>query len=397
MPDPDASRQPTRPARHAPVAPKQPKQRITALDALRGFALCGIIFINIPQTMEMFAYAGQLPAPLRLFFYGRFYPIFYLLFGVGFGIFLRSAMRRSERPRLLLLRRFVALALLGGVLHLLQPGEVLLPFAITGLLVLLPLSYLPGRALLVVGVLLTVAGVLAGVGGLGLLPGLFALGFALAELRVPERLDESRGRLIGLGVAALVTALLTYGVITLGAPDVAQIRLGMVLSLATAACYTVGFLLLLRTRIGAALSWVLASMGRMALTNYFGAALLFVPIGTVIGLRDSSSWDLAVLLSVCILGFQAVVSILWLRTFGYGPLEWAWRCATYWRWLPIGDARARDGGGHVNGVGAHARTRATGGGDDNDRTGGGDDSDRTGGGVGGSGGDGGGEGGRAGA
>jgi uncharacterized protein len=335
MPDPHV---PIQPEQHAPVTPKR---RIAALDALRGFALCGIIFINIPQTMEMFAYAGQLPAPLRLFFLGRFYPIFYLLFGVGFGIFLRSARRRSERPRLLLVRRFAALALLGGVLHLLQPGEVLLPFAVTGLLVLLPLSYLPGRALLAAGVL-TVAGVLAGVGGLGLLPGLFALGFALAELRVPETLADGRGRLVVLGVVAAVTALLTYGLIMWGPPDVAQIRLGMILSLATAACYTAGFLLLLRTRVGAALSWVLAPMGRMALTNYFGAALLFVPIGTAAGLRGSSSWGLAVLLGVGILAVQAVVSNLWLRVFAYGPLEWAWRCVTYWRWLPIGGAG--DGG-----------------------------------------------------
>ncbi|MFC4587559.1 DUF418 domain-containing protein [Sphaerisporangium corydalis] len=336
---PDASAAPHSPdasvAPIAPVAPVAPKQRISALDALRGFALCGIIFVNIPQTMEMFAYAGQMPTPLRLFFLGRFYPIFYLLFGVGFGIFLRSARRRSERPRLLLVRRFAAMAVLGGVLHLLQPGEVLLPFAVTGLVVLLPLSYVPVRALLAAGVLLLVAGVLAGVGGLGLLPGLFALGFALAELRVPEGLPDARGRLLLTVVVAAVTALAAYGVITLGAPDVAQIRLGMVLSLATAAFYIAVFLLLLRTRAGAALSWVLAPMGRMALTNYFTAALLFVPIGTALGLRGSSQWGLAVLLGVGILTAQAVVSNLWLRVYGYGPLEWAWRCVTYWRWLPI--------------------------------------------------------------
>ncbi|MFD0776503.1 DUF418 domain-containing protein, partial [Streptomonospora algeriensis] len=23
------------------------------------------------------------------------------------------------------------------------------------------------------------------------------------------------------------------------------------------------------------------------------------------------------------------------RAFAYGPLEWVWRCATYWRILPI--------------------------------------------------------------
>jgi uncharacterized protein len=318
--------------------PVTAKRRISALDALRGFALCGIIFINIPQTMEMFAYAGQLPDLLRVFFLGRFYPIFYLLFGVGFGIFLRSAAKRSARPRLLLLRRFAALAVLGAVLHLLQPGEVLLPFAITGLVVLLPLSYLPGRALLTVAVLLTLAGVLVGVGGLGMLPGLFALGFALAEMRVPDTLDDRRGQLLALGAAALATCLLTFWLITLPLPDLAQIRLGMMLSLATAGCYLAIFLLLLRTRLGHALSVLLAPMGRMALTNYFTAAVLFVPIGTVLGLRGSSAWSTATALGVAILTVQAVASNLWLRKFGYGPLEWAWRCVTYWRMLPIGGA-----------------------------------------------------------
>ncbi|MFI6390496.1 DUF418 domain-containing protein [Nonomuraea sp. NPDC050547] len=324
-------------------APVAPKQRIAALDALRGFALCGIIFVNIPQTMEMFAYAGQLPGPLRLFFLGRFYPIFYLLFGIGFGIFLRSAARRSGRPRLLLLRRFAALAALGAVLHLLQPGEVLLPFAVTGVVVLLPLSYLPRRALPAVAVVLTVAGVLAGVGGLGLLPGLFALGYTLAELRVPETLGERPRRLAALGVVSLAVCGLTYWLITLPLPDMAQIRLGTTLSLATAGCYVALFLLLLRTPAGTALSWALAPMGRMALTNYFGAALLFVPIGTALGLRGSKEWALAAALGAAILLLQAVVSNLWLRRYGYGPLEWAWRCVTYWRRLPIG-GRADAGG-----------------------------------------------------
>ncbi|MGC5014237.1 DUF418 domain-containing protein [Streptosporangium sp. DT93] len=321
-----------------PQTSASPTKRISALDALRGFALCGIIFVNIPQTLGMFAYAGQLPDVLRLFFLGRFYPIFYLLFGVGFGIFLRSAAKRSDRPRLLLLRRFIALAVLGAVLHLLQPGEVLLPFAITGLLVLLPLSYLPRRALLAVALVLIVVGVLAGVGGLGLLPGLFALGFALAEMRVPEALGDRPGGLAVLGVVALAVCGLTFWLVGRGMPDAAQIRLGMTLSLATASCYVAVFLLLLRTPVGPALSWVLAPMGRMALTNYFGAALLFVPIGTAIGLTGSKRWAATALLGIGILVLQAVVSNLWLRRFGYGPLEWAWRCVTYWRLLPIGGA-----------------------------------------------------------
>src|SRR5215207_9676118 len=92
-----------------------PNERIQALDVLRGFALCGIVLINICQTLGM----------------------------------------RD---------------LLGGLHHLLQPGEVLLPYAICGLLFLLPFSYARPVVNLVVGVALLGAGMLF-VGGAGLIPG----------------------------------------------------------------------------------------------------------------------------------------------------------------------------------------------------------------------------------
>ncbi|MFI0353065.1 DUF418 domain-containing protein [Actinomadura sp. 9N407] len=321
------------PGSAAGPVPVRPGRRIAELDALRGFALCGIVFINIPQTLEMFAYADELPAELRVFVLGRFYPIFFLLFGIGFGIFLRSARRHAARPRVLLLRRFVALGILGVPFHLLQPGEVLLPFAITGVLVLLPFSLLAGRELLLSGAVLTAVGVLAGTGGFAVLPGLLVLGFALAELEVPENLQRWTVRRLpvaGAGIAAI--GLPAWWELASGLPG---IRLGLVLSLSMSAGYLVLFLLVLRTPAGPAASWVLAPMGRMALTNYVTAAMLFVPIGGALGLRDTPQWGLAVLLGAGVLAIQAVFSNAWLRAFRYGPLEWAWRCVTYWRLLPI--------------------------------------------------------------
>ncbi|MEW2352340.1 DUF418 domain-containing protein [Spirillospora sp. NPDC029432] len=319
-------------AGHGPV---RADRRIAELDALRGFALCGIVFINIPQTLEMFGAEEELPGVLRWFVLGRFYPIFFLLFGIGFGIFLRSARRHARRPRVLLLRRFAALAAVGALLHLLQPGEVLLPFAVTGVLVLLPLSYLDGRAVLVNGVVLTAVGLLAGTGGYGLLPGLFALGFALAELDVPATLERRAGQLLALGAGAAAAGALAWWPIVLGPPGAAGTRLGLLLSLAMAACYLVLFLLALRTPAGPVLSRALSPMGRMALTNYVTAALLFVPIGRAMGLHGSAEWGLSALLGIGVLAVQAVFSVLWLRRFRYGPLEWAWRCVTYWRRLPV--------------------------------------------------------------
>jgi uncharacterized membrane protein YeiB len=310
-------------------------RRIAALDALRGFALCGIIFINIPQTMDMMHDLSRAPEGIRLFVLGRFYPIFYLLFGLGFGIFLRSARRRTDRPRVPMVRRLLMLGVVGGLHHLLQPGEVLLPFAITGLVVLLPLSYLPARVNLAVGAVLTVVGVAVGVGGFGVLPGLFALGFALAEIGFAERLERLTTALwVTLAVCAAL-AVVSYLVATSAPDGIVGRWFGLTFSMSMAGVYASLFLLLLRTSVGPAVSRALAPMGRMALTNYLTATVLFVVFGNALGLRWSDEWGTAALLGACILVVQAIWSPLWLRRFGYGPLEWAWRTVTYWRRIPL--------------------------------------------------------------
>jgi uncharacterized protein len=309
-------------------------RRIAALDALRGFALCGIIFINIPQTMDMMHDLSRAPAGVRLFVLGRFYPIFYLLFGLGFGLFLRSAARRGGTPRVPMARRLTALGVLGALHHLLQPGEVLLPFAITGLVVLLPLSYASARVNVVVGTVLTVGGVLAGVGGFGVLPGLFVLGFALAQAGFAQALERLALVATVAGCAGL--ALVAYLVVVSGTGGELVGRwFGLVFSMSMAGVYAALFLLSLRTPAGPALSAVFAPLGRLALTNYLSATVLFVTFGAVLGLRGSDRWGTAALLGAAILVVQAVWSPLWLRRFGYGPLEWLWRMVTYWRPIPI--------------------------------------------------------------
>ncbi|WP_018656795.1 DUF418 domain-containing protein [Actinomadura flavalba] len=323
-------------SRPAPVAPAR---RIAALDALRGFAVCGILLINIPQTLEMFRAAGELPAPLRLFALGRFYPIFYLLFGIGFGLFLRSAERRTGRPLVPMARRLAALAVFGVLLHLIQPGEVLLPFAVAGALVLLPASLVGPRDALVTGVALVVFGWLAGAGGFGLLPGVLAIGFALARWDVPRTLPGDPFRLAAVLAVAAGAALAAVLVLAAGPPESVGARVGLLLSASMSAAYAAAFLLLLRTPLGPAVSAVLAPMGRMALTNYVTAAMIFVPAGAALGLRHSSAWGTAMLLAAAILVVQAVWSRLWLAWFQQGPLEWVWRCVTYWQILPIRNPR----------------------------------------------------------
>lgn len=327
------------------LSPQAPR-RITALDALRGFALCGILLVNIPdQITRMVSYDGAhrtypIPAFLELFVHQRFFPIFSFLFGLSFAIFLESAGRRSSRPRLLLARRLVALGLLGLAHQQLHPGEALLPYAIIGLLILLPASWLPTWLVLPAGLLGLVASFTIASGGILSIPGLFLLGLAVARLGIARTLDRRTGQLavtLALAVPAAVAA--AWWQHTYPAAGPLATRIAAMAGLVGALAYATALLLVLRTRLGRPLSAVLEPLGRMALTNYLTATLLVVAAAGPLGLRESSRWGTAMVLAVVILAVQTVFSRWWLARFQYGPMEWVLRCVTWWNVVQLRRSR----------------------------------------------------------
>jgi uncharacterized protein len=309
--------------------------RIGELDALRGFALGGILLVNIGQIMQMTGTVDgrKLPIPyaLDLTAHQRFFPLFALLFGVGFGIFLQRAHASAEPPRLLLARRLAALAVLGAGHHWLQPGEALLPYALVGMVVLLPLSWAPRGANLAIGLAATVVPVALFGGTILLVPGLLLTGFALAQFGLPDALDRLRPHLLAvflLAVAGSVAALLWQAQDPMGAGFTAS---SGVAGLTMAVAYATGLLLVLPTPVGRWFAPTMEALGRMALTNYLTATLLAVGFGTLLGLRESAAWPTMLGLAAAILALQALWSRWWLARFRYGPLEWTWRCVTWWR------------------------------------------------------------------
>ena len=82
---------------------------------------------------------------------------------------------------------------------------------------------------------------------------------------------------------------------------------------------------------------VFVSYGKMALTNYFVQSIIgtFIFFGWGLGHLGTIPNSYAFLLSLFIIALQVVFSKLWLSYFAYGPLEWLWRSATYFRWFPI--------------------------------------------------------------
>jgi uncharacterized protein len=85
-----------------------------------------------------------------------------------------------------------------------------------------------------------------------------------------------------------------------------------------------------KARIARFFEWFIP-YGRTALTNYFfqsviGTALLY---GWGLGLLGEIRNIEAFAIAFGVVVLQIVVSILWMRWFRYGPLEWIWRVATY--------------------------------------------------------------------
>lgn len=106
---------------HQRPQPSAPQSRILSLDVIRGIAVAGILLVNTPNLLRVDAYtAPGHPTLVRhlldLFVQERFFPIFSFLFGISFAIVLTGAMQRSNHPRVVLLRRLIALLVL-GVIH----------------------------------------------------------------------------------------------------------------------------------------------------------------------------------------------------------------------------------------------------------------------------------------
>jgi uncharacterized protein len=84
------------------------------------------------------------------------------------------------------------------------------------------------------------------------------------------------------------------------------------------------------------LGW-LAPVGRMALTNYLLQTLIccFIFYGYGFGYFGKVGAATATLIALAIFLLQILLSVLWLRYFSYGPMEWIWRQLTYRKRLSL--------------------------------------------------------------
>ncbi len=137
-----------------PLLPTAPEERFQVLDLLRGFALLGILVVNMgfysqPIVAGMVAMMGEggeagsgadrvAVQLVRWLAEGKFYALFSLVFGAGLFVQMGRVQARGGGFVRLYARRLAVLAVI-GVLHalLLWSGDILLTYALAGFVLLL--------------------------------------------------------------------------------------------------------------------------------------------------------------------------------------------------------------------------------------------------------------------
>jgi uncharacterized protein len=183
------------------LAPVARAERIEALDVVRGFALIGILLMNIEYFNRATSDIGTGLQPglsganywfswfVQYFVVGKFWTIFSLLFGMGFAVMLTRAEAAQRSFLVPYARRIAALALFGA-LHfiLLWPGDILFSYAV-GAFALLVVLYGRATFILLAMLLLAGAGAVSGWEWPFVIAGSLAYyGLCAWYLRCPERI-----------------------------------------------------------------------------------------------------------------------------------------------------------------------------------------------------------------
>ncbi|WP_448542438.1 DUF418 domain-containing protein [Roseiflexus sp.] len=394
------------------IAPTPVRERIDLLDILRGFALLGILIVNM--GVFSFPYIAQITRTPRgdsaldhttelliaALATGKFYPLFAFLFGLGMWMQMERIQAAGGSPGRFMARRL--LVLMGfGLAHalLIWNGDILFVYALVGLAALLFRKVQPRTLLIWAGILLAIPMIFgAGFVALGallsgdasgmaegmamlrdleqraietyahgswgqifvwraiewlvimvsLLSGsaiqilaLFLIGMYFGKRQIFQRLmqlPEHERRLPAGGVCLAVGLIANLALAwQMRVTDLSSPLAGLwqILTLIASPVLSYGYLALIVT-LTRTESWrhrlqPLAAAGRMALSNYITQSIictlifysyglgLFGQVGAFVGLVISATIWLA----------QLGVSVIWLKRFRFGPMEWAWRSLTY--------------------------------------------------------------------
>jgi len=373
--------------------------RIEAMDMLRGFALFGILAVNIGafsgNTYGMVPKATGLTGALDTvaqfvvdsFFTSKSFTLFSFLFGLGFAVQMTKGERSGKDIKSFYPRRLLILLCIGTIHHLLLwEAEILKLYAVLGFL-LLAFRHAKTRTVLAWALGLWTAGAILvttmdwlatmpdavaeldvygqqvgkafaqgnfldaflfrlrmfgeDIGLIALMQAvpaftMFLFGLYVGKKGWPQRIGELQALVPCTWIAGIVFLACLFGAILLKG-SIAAIAINQLAALSITFWYA-GVFALLSMRTGARRALEpLASAGRCALSNYIGQSIICGILFYGYGFKLFGTLGPAACLGITLIvyAFQVSVSHAWMKRFRFGPLEWLWRSLTHGTREPI--------------------------------------------------------------
>lgn len=350
-------------------------ERIHILDILRGFAIFGILSVNImsfahpdmnfdntklgANHAEVLQWYDRFALWFTHYFTeGKFYILFSFLFGMGFSVQLARAEAKGNNILSFYPRRLLLLFAIGLLHAILWWGDVLRLYAVLGF-GLLAIRKLSNKTLLVLAVLCfclsgivsafpqvfgdEYSGIQSGIAGVlsSLTMGIvqmgpmamtmFLLGRVMGRMGFFSDLSERKPifkKTIVFGLLiSVVLRLIVHFII--GEQSAWRTIFTNLSDIAMTSVY-VSILSLLSLRKNPPKILVqMANVGRMALTNYLSQTVICIAFFKIFGLESQLQNAWLLLMTIVLYALQMWFSKWWLSRFRYGFLEWLWRSLTY--------------------------------------------------------------------
>ena len=352
-----------------------PHKRIESIDALRAFALLGILIVHTSQLynfnnefndLSYFTDFGYKQIEfIKHYFQNRFVILFSILFGTSFYLILRNPTYSRKR----FCWRCILLILFGLINKLFYTTDVLVWYGINGIILsILPIRKMSATIILLLAFFIYVLSfqgyinfgdivspefdytqrylTTTGVKGILMYPYIevlkedihmfwslgsvtlayFLLGYFLGKSQIIEKIDQIiKFKIVVLFFIFFIVSILIYKYTGY------HINGKKISNLIASLFYAVTFIYAYN-KLHFIISFM-SSYGKHGLTHY-SVQNMFLPIITALILVNTRlSFEYILLLSLLFYSLQTLFSVLWVRKYKYGPLEYIWRICTNLRYV----------------------------------------------------------------
>lgn len=347
-----------------------PHKRIESIDALRAFALLGILIVHTSQLynfnndfndLTYFSEFGNQQIDfIKHYFQNRFVILFSILFGTSFYLILRNPTYSRKR----FCWRCILLIIWGLINKLFYTTDVLVWYGLNGIVLsILPIRKLSANIILLLAIIAYIFSfqgfinfgnivtpmydytqrylTTSGVKGIIMYPYIevlkedihmfwsmgsvtlsyFLLGYFLGKSQIIERIDQI------IKLKTVVLFLFIFIIVTLIYKYTGYHYNGKTIRNLTAALFYAVTFIYAYNKLHIFMSFM-SSYGKHGLTHY-STQNVFLPILTALILVNTKwSFEYFLLISILFYSLQSLLSIFWVKKYKYGPLEYIWRICT---------------------------------------------------------------------